>query len=150
MPLKIVGDGPLADLVSQACSRHSSIEWLGRQAPTEVRELMGQARAVLVPSVWYEPFGLVAIEAFAKGTPVIATDRGALPEIVEPGRTGLVHKADPDKLVESVRWAWRHQDEIARMGVQARRTYEERYTGQHNYRQLMEIYSCVAGRWVGK
>jgi glycosyltransferase involved in cell wall biosynthesis len=55
-----------------------------------VLELMAGARALLFPIAWEEPFGLVAAEAMAAGTPVVATPRGSLPELVEPGVTGFL------------------------------------------------------------
>lgn len=53
-------------------------------------EFLANARALLVPSIFDEPFGMVSIEALASGTPVIALDSGALPEVVDNGRTGFV------------------------------------------------------------
>jgi glycosyltransferase involved in cell wall biosynthesis len=146
VPLKIVGDGPLAGWVAEVTRGQRTVQWLGRQSPGDVHELMGQAAAVLVPSAWYEPFGLVAIEAFAKGAPVIAAGIGALPEIVEHGQTGLLHPAnDPAALAEQVTWAWRYQDKLAVMGRQARQVFEQRYTRQQNYRRILEIYRRVSG-----
>lgn len=54
------------------------------------REFLGNARALIVPSLFDEPFGMVAIEALACGTPIIALDSGALPEIIENGKTGYI------------------------------------------------------------
>ena len=62
----------------------------------EVLALMGQARAFLFPISWEEPFGLVVAEAMAAGTPVIATPRGSLPELVEHGVTGFLGETDED------------------------------------------------------
>ncbi|MCR4312319.1 MAG: glycosyltransferase, partial [Candidatus Uhrbacteria bacterium] len=59
--------------------------------------LMRRAAVVVVPSMWYEPFGLVAVEAMAQSTPVIVSDRGGLPEIVQDGVSGLVFKAGDAK-----------------------------------------------------
>jgi glycosyltransferase involved in cell wall biosynthesis len=67
VPLKIVGDGPLAPEVQEAQKRIPGVEWLGRKAPEEVYALMGEASFLVFPSEWYETFGRVAIEAFAKG-----------------------------------------------------------------------------------
>jgi glycosyltransferase involved in cell wall biosynthesis len=144
-PLRIVGDGPLAGWLRQEIPQHPAVEWLGPRSPHEVAQLMGAARAVLVPSAWYEPFGLVVIEAFASGTPVIAARLGALPEIVEHGRTGVLHyPADPEDLAARVEWAWQHPSALADMGRQARQVYEQRYTAQHNYTRLMDIYAAAA------
>jgi len=67
------------------------IEYVGFVGP-EKREFLGNARALIVPSLFDEPFGMVSIEALACGTPVIALDSGALPEVIQDGQTGFVVK----------------------------------------------------------
>lgn len=65
------------------------IEWVGEVGDAAKARLLGGAAALLVPIRWNEPFGIVFPEALACGTPVITCARGALPEIIEPGRTGF-------------------------------------------------------------
>jgi len=67
-----------------------TIEYVGEVGHADKVELLMGARALIFPIDWEEPFGLVVIEAMACGTPVIATRRGAVPEIVEHGRTGVI------------------------------------------------------------
>ena len=76
IPLKIVGDGPLSEQVIKASKTSPHIEWLGRQPMDKVHQLMGEALFSVFPSKWYETFGRVAIEAFATGTPVVASRIG--------------------------------------------------------------------------
>ena len=83
--LKIVGDGPLAAIVEEAAANDSRIEWLGRKSAEEVYALIGQAKFLLCPSNCYENFGRVIVEAFVKGTPVVASDLGAMAELVDHG-----------------------------------------------------------------
>jgi glycosyltransferase involved in cell wall biosynthesis len=66
------------------------IEYLGEVTHGEKVELLQDARATLFPIDWEEPFGLVMIESMACGTPVIATRRGSVPEVIEHGRTGVI------------------------------------------------------------
>src|SRR3954451_13387404 len=66
------------------------IEYLGEVTHGEKVELLQNARATLFPIDWEEPFGLVMIESMACGTPVIATRRGSVPEVLEDGRTGII------------------------------------------------------------
>jgi glycosyltransferase involved in cell wall biosynthesis len=147
IPLKIVGDGPLAGEVARACERHPQIEWLGAQPLERVHALMGAAALVIVPSECYETFGRVIVEAYARGTPVIASDLGALAVLVEDGRTGLRFRpADPEDLAAKVEWAWTHPRELAEMGQEARREYELKYTAERNYELLMEIYRLAIER----
>jgi glycosyltransferase involved in cell wall biosynthesis len=69
---------------------HGSIEYLGEVTHGQKVELLQDARATLFPIEWEEPFGLVMIESMACGTPVIATRHGAVPEVIEDGRSGVV------------------------------------------------------------
>jgi len=141
VPLKVVGDGPLADEVQEAARRLPGVEWLGRKSPKEVYALMGEAAFLVFPSEWYETFGRVAIEAFAKGTPVVASRIGAVGEVTEDGRTGLHFRpGDAEDLAAKVEWAWAHPREMAEMGREARREYEQKYTAEKNYEMLMAIY----------
>ena len=147
IPLKIAGDGPLAGEVARACERHPQIEWLGAQPLERVYALMGAAALVIAPSEWYETFGRVVVEAYAKGTTVIASDLGALAELVEDGRTGLRFRpGNPEDLAAKVEWAWTHPRELAAMGQEARREYELKYTAERNYEQLMEMYRLAIER----
>jgi glycosyltransferase involved in cell wall biosynthesis len=68
---------------------HGGVEWVGEVDDVRKNELLGRAAALLVPIQWDEPFGIVFAEALACGTPVLTCRRGALPEIIDPGRTGL-------------------------------------------------------------
>jgi glycosyltransferase involved in cell wall biosynthesis len=140
--LKIVGDGDLAKTVEEASNSVPGVTWLGPRSAAEVLNLIGGAQALILPSEWHEPFGLVAIEAFAKGTPVIAARAGAIPEIVEHQQTGLLYAPGaPDALTASVEWAARHPAELATMGARARRTFETTYTPERNYATLAAIYA---------
>jgi glycosyltransferase involved in cell wall biosynthesis len=84
-------------------------------------------------------------EAFACGTPVISSRRGVMAEIVEEGRTGLFYTAgSPEDLADKVRWAMDHPDALGRMGENARRVYEAKYTPEKNSKMLLDIYKRVA------
>jgi glycosyltransferase involved in cell wall biosynthesis len=69
------------------------IRYEGRLKAKEVYEMMGAANVVIVPSEWNEIFGRVVVEAFAKGTPALVSNLGAVAELVEPGRTGWQFRA---------------------------------------------------------
>jgi glycosyltransferase involved in cell wall biosynthesis len=145
--LKIVGDGPLAPQAAEAARRFPGVQWLGQQPLDEVYRLMGEAAFLVFPSEVYETFGRVAIEAFAKGTPVIASKIGAIAELVEHGRTGLHFRpGDPKDLAARVQWASRHPAELEHMRKAARGEFEVKYTAGQNYELLMEIYRTAAER----
>jgi glycosyltransferase involved in cell wall biosynthesis len=147
IPLRVIGDGPMAELVSTASRGGLAVEYLGRQDPSAVASAMAGARFLVFPSIWYETFGLAIIEAFAAGLPVLATDLGAMADLVRHGSTGLLFRpGDSRHLAEQVEWALAHPDEMRTMGTRARREYEERYTPEVNYHLLMEVYDTALHR----
>ncbi len=143
MPLKLVGSGLEPDKVRQMIQQYrlENVEFLGQRPREEVFALMKQARFVVFPSEWYETFGMVLIEAFACGVPVIASRLGAIGEIVDAGHTGLLfNPGDPVDLAAQVRWAMDHPESLIAMGQKARQVYEEKYTPAKNYALLLDIY----------
>jgi glycosyltransferase involved in cell wall biosynthesis len=136
-PVTMIGDGPEAARVAA----HPRVRALGRRPSADVHEAMRRHAYLVAPSVAPETFGRAVVEAFACGLPVIASRRGALAELVEPGRTGLLFDPDsPGELADCLRWAESHPGELRRLGARARETYEARYTPDQNFRQLMQIY----------
>ena len=77
------------------------IQFVGEADRLTKLDLLADAACLLNPIDWAEPFGMVMLEALACGTPVVASDRGAAPEIVEDGRVGFVCN-DPETLVEAL------------------------------------------------
>lgn len=146
-PLKIVGDGPLAPDVQRAAEKSSKIEWLGRKPMADVHALMGEAMFLVFPSKWYETFGRVAVEAFAKGTPVVAANVGAIAELVQDGHTGLLfNPGDAKSLASKVDWLLSHPSKLAEMRQTARSEFETKFTATANYQRLMEIYELAVCR----
>jgi glycosyltransferase involved in cell wall biosynthesis len=144
LPLKILGDGPEADQVAEAAAEHSNIEWLGWRSVAEVLALTGDARFVVVPSVCYESFNRTQLEAFAKGTPVLASRQGSMQAIVDHRRTGLLFTPnDPDDLVRQVRWLLDHPVAYAQMRRAARQEFEAHYTAKASHERLVRIYHAA-------
>ena len=113
----------------------------------EVLDLIGRAGVLVFPSECYETFGRVAVEAFAKGTPVIASGHGAPGDVVDDGRTGLLFKpSDGADLAAKVQQVMSDPALRQRMRVEGRREYEEKYTGQRNYEMLMAVYQSARAR----
>jgi glycosyltransferase involved in cell wall biosynthesis len=143
IPLKIRGEGDLLrDVQERASDRNYQIEMVPRLSRQELTHLFQGARFLVWPSEgYYETFGLVAVEAFACGIPVIASRVGVMEEIVRDRVTGLHFKAgDPNDLAEKVKWAWTHPREMETMGREARSEYEVKYTAERNYELLMGVY----------
>jgi glycosyltransferase involved in cell wall biosynthesis len=96
--LLVVGAGQHeASLRAQARS-NASVKFLGQRPQSELGALYVHAAACLVPSLTYETFGIIIIEAFARKTPVIVRDLGALPEVVQESGGGFVYRTDEELL----------------------------------------------------
>jgi glycosyltransferase involved in cell wall biosynthesis len=95
------------------------VDYLGEVGGTEKLRLIGEARALLNPISWDEPFGMCMIEALACGTPIVATPRGSVPEIVDDGVTGFV-RASTRGLADALRDVGRLDRRACRASVEAR------------------------------
>jgi glycosyltransferase involved in cell wall biosynthesis len=143
--LKIIGDGPLESSVRQASEADPRIEYLGRKSLIEVCEYLGKAAFLVFPSEWYEPFGRTIVEAYSKGTPVIAALTPPMKAMVEDGVTGLLYKpGDSKDLASAVSILMTSSERLNLMRAQARARYLAVYTEDQNYRQLMDIFhQCI-------
>jgi len=144
VPLKIIGDGPLANKVAGAAEKLESIEWLGWRPKEEVLALMKEARILVFPSTHPETFGLVLAEAFAVGLPVIASDLGSASTLVDNRRTGVHFRwGDPEDLIAKIEWTLDYPSTLSRMRSGARAEFEAKFTAERNYQMLMDIYEMV-------
>jgi glycosyltransferase involved in cell wall biosynthesis len=148
--LKIVGHGPLAGDVQRAVAECEDIEWLGRLPQKEVHEAIGRASFLVIPSQWYEGFPKTLLEAYAKGTPALASKIGSLAELVEDGKTGLhFEPGNPDDLAAKARLMLSDPLGLACMRQNARREYETKYTPDQNYQQLRDVYEHALANFNG-
>jgi glycosyltransferase involved in cell wall biosynthesis len=150
--LRVGGRGPLQTEVLRA-SAEGRIDYLGALDRTSVFDQLRNAVAVVVPSICFETFGLVVMEAFASATPVIASRIGALAELVEDGVTGILSPpGDADALATHIRWAVDHPDDMKRLGANARMRYETQFRGAAHLTALLDAYKAArrpAGQAVG-
>ncbi len=143
IPLKIAAKVDHAEIpyfreVIQPLLDHPLIEWLGQVGESAKRELMVNARALVLPIDWPEPFGMVFIESLACGTPVLTCPRGAALELLEDGVTGY-SCIDVDALVEAARTV----DRISRAGCRA---YAKRRFDVHQMAaRYVSVYKQVIG-----
>ncbi|MBI3160117.1 MAG: glycosyltransferase family 4 protein [Chloroflexi bacterium] len=123
----------------------SQVEFLGVVAPEEIPGLLNQTSAVLVPSRWEEPFGLVALEAGQMARPVIASRAGGLPEVVADGQTGLlVPKEDPAALAGAMRWLLDHPARAVEMGQAGRARAETMFGFEPMVARFEALYRQTA------
>lgn len=139
--LVIAGSGSLQREVAAWASARPSVQMTGHVPAAEVAELRSRARAVIVPSVWEEPFGLVVVESMAAGSPPIAAGHGSLVELVTPGVDGVLFPpGDAEALARAVAGIETDPGKYESYGKQARETYEQRFNPEHSLRHLLEIY----------
>jgi len=146
LKLVFAGDGELRAAVEKAAHLDDRISLLGQIERQELFSQMKQASFLVCPFRSYETFGNVAVEALACGLPVLAPDRGALPEVVASKQEGILFEPDSvsdlaRKLMEMTRFATPASTRAAR------RSYELRFTPLIAYERTMEIYEqLVEGR----
>jgi glycosyltransferase involved in cell wall biosynthesis len=138
--LRLAGDGVLRPQL-EAMAEGLPVRFLGQLGGAEAQAQIAGARLLVLPSEWFETFGLVLSEAFAFGTPAAVSNLGPLPSVVRHGHSGVVFQAaSPESLLQEVRAAWEAEGCLQRLGLGARREFEEKYTEDANYAALMEIY----------
>jgi glycosyltransferase involved in cell wall biosynthesis len=143
IPLHIIGDGPMqAQLEEYVRQSHiPSVRFLGSLNWEQVVAAMKGAFFLLFPSQCYEGLPMTVIEAFACGTPVIASGTGSRQELISDGCTGLLFTpGDALDLASKAEWAWTHPRDMAEMGRHSRGEYEAKYTSSRNYKMLLQIY----------
>ena len=146
IPVKIVGEGPLAKRVIEAGQACREVEYLGSKSLPEVLDLMRSAEFLVFPSEWYETMGRTIMEAFAVGTPVVASSIGPPASMVVAGETGFhFNPGNIAELREKVEWCSRNLALLRAMRSKARQAFEAGYTGTANAAMLLAIYRGAKG-----
>jgi glycosyltransferase involved in cell wall biosynthesis len=139
--LKIVGDGPERSRLQSLARNQPRIEFLGQLPKERVLQLLQNAHFTIVPSESEESFGLGVIEAFACGVPVIASRIGAIPELVDPERTGfLFTPGDTADLAEKLDRMITNPT-MRDFRLRCREEYLGKYTADRNIVMLNDIYA---------
>jgi len=107
----------------------------------QLEKFYATARIVVVPSLWYEAFGLCTVEAMLHSKPLIASRIGGLPEIVEDGETGLLFESgNAVELAEKIRYLWNRPDLCNKMGLAGRAKALREYSPARYYERLVAVY----------
>lgn len=139
--LKIAGTGPLENEIRKAAEANPRIEWLGYREGSELFRLIGSAAALILPSLWYEGFPKTIVEAYSKGTPIIASKLGSLSEAVLEGQSGACFvPGDATDLAATVRRVISDPPRLRQMRRTARWLFETKYSASANHARLLEIY----------
>lgn len=144
--LKIAGDGPLMNLIRKRVENNRLIEVLGFVDKNDLKRLMAKAKFVIVPSICHEVFGRTVIEAYAVGTPVLASRIGALREVIVEGKTGDFFEPKPQSIAEKVKEILRTPEKAAIWAENARKVLLERYTEEKAYETLIQAYARAIRR----
>jgi glycosyltransferase involved in cell wall biosynthesis len=139
MPLRIAAKIDTADRIYFAAHlrpllEHPLIDFVGEIGDDEKSDFIGNARALLFPIHWPEPFGLVMIEAMAFGTPVVAFRRGAVPEVIEEGVSGFIVGTEDEAVAALSRLG-----QLERGAV--RRAFETRFSAERMAQAYVQVYT---------
>jgi glycosyltransferase involved in cell wall biosynthesis len=140
--LKIAGTGPMeAEIRSYLrANRVRNVELVGFMSGKDKWQLLADSMFVVLPSECYETFGLVVLEAYAAGKPVVASRMGSLPHVVREGKSGLLFAAgESQDLAEKIGRMSNNAEEREAMGRYGRALVETEYGPGKNYELLMEI-----------
>lgn len=149
VPVRIVGDGPDGARLKSLAEKlgASNVEFRGLKSGADLVAEYAGARFVVIPSVWYEVFGLVALEAYAAGKPVVASQIGGLAELVRPGETGVpVSAGDAAGLAEVMSGLWADLERCAKMGRAGRAWVEQDFSPEKHYERIFGLYRELTGK----
>lgn len=151
LPFAMAGSiGRMEDVARQV---PENVRLHGHLERDELRRFYRDMCMLVVPSLWYEGFPGVIIEAMLQGRPVICSNLGGLPEIVDDGKTGLLFRAgDADDLAEKIRRLWNDPELCLRLGRAGRRKVLDEYSPDKYYERLMDLYRkamVLAGKSPG-
>ena len=144
--LKMIGDGPLKEALSNRAGRAKNISFTGQISEEEAQSEIASARLAVMPSRWFEGFPMVLREAFALGTPAAVSDLGPLPDIVKPADGVVFPVGDPKTLEGCLKALWADSGRLENMSRLSRQVFEERYTEDANYEELLSIYERAIER----
>lgn len=141
--LLVAGDGVYRHALELQADGCSNIKFLGRQDQDSLSGLYRSAMAVIVPSICYETFGIIIIEAFSYKTPVIVNDLGALPEVVEDSGGGFVYQNE-EGLVEAMRKIAEDPERRAELGENGYRAYLKYWSEEPHIDMYLDLIRKIA------
>lgn len=144
--LLIAGDGEYRETLKEQAEGCRNIEFLGKLSQDALAAFYRSALAVVVPSICYETFGIIIIEAFSHRTPVIVNDLGALPEVVDDSGGGFVYRTEEELLGAMREIASKPglRDELGEKGHQA---YLKYWNEEPHLEQYLALIETIDERW---
>ena len=148
VPIQLAGTGPEEQgLKELAAQTGADIAFLGYRTGEDLFDVVRNARAVVLPSEWYENAPLSVMESYALGKPVIGADIGGIPELIRNGETGATFESGSvDDLTETLRhFMDLSHEELQSMGRQGRAWMESEFTPEKHSERLLSLYAEVGG-----
>lgn len=143
---QIIGDGPLKKELEFLAQKESmeNIVFTGTLSEYRLKDVLKKCKFVVLPSEWYENNPRSILEAFALGKPVLGSNIGGIPELIEPRATGLLFQpGDVSDLREKILYLWHNPLLTEELGRRARALIVERYSPDRYYEKLMDVYESV-------
>ncbi len=145
--LEIIGDGEMREYVEKMAEIHQNIIYHGFQQKNWIMDKLKACKALIFSSISYEGMPLTILEAFATGTPIIASDIDNVRDFIQDNVNGLHFKyGNATDLAEKVAFFEENSSKLSHFYTQARATYEAHYTPEKNYQQLIKIYQDTIER----
>jgi glycosyltransferase involved in cell wall biosynthesis len=140
--LVVIGEGPERENLQRKYRKNKRIKWYGQLNNDEVLEEISKSYSLVMPSKLYETFGMVVIEAFSVGTPVIVPNHAGFPDIISPNENGyLFQPNDLTDLALKMKKIIALNNNWNEFSKNALKSYEKYYTSEKNYQYLMDIYN---------
>jgi glycosyltransferase involved in cell wall biosynthesis len=147
--LWIVGLGDYEPVLRRMAQGSPNIKFLGYQSGENLRTLYRQALATIVPSLWYEVFGLVILEAFSQGTPVIVRNRGGMPEIIKESGGGFVFDTEKE-LVNAMDQLMGDANLRAKIGRRGYVALQQKWCAEVHIKRYLELVEQLAAARADK
>lgn len=140
--LRITGDGPeLAKMCGLANQLDlNNVVFEGFVPPEKQAEIWRESAILVAPSVWLEPFGMVVLEAWRQGRPVLATNHGSFPELITHGKDGWLAEPDPESFAATLQTAIDCGEEVRELGANGRFKLVERFNHEVWLKRIWEVY----------
>lgn len=144
IPLVIMGSGPLEDEVKCFSEKNKNILFLGYTERSKCLSIVKNSDFVVFPSIWYEGCSMVEIESMSLSKAIIATDLGFSSEAIIDGYNGAKFiLGNIESFRKKITELWNDPQKSLSMGKNARKEYEEKYSSEKNYEEIMSCYEGV-------
>jgi len=145
----IVGSGPLDDEIRSFAIKNklSNVTFHGYKTGDELKRIVSACTCVVVPSEWYENCPMTILESFASSKPVIGSDIGGIPELIDQGVDGYIYEpANSELLSEVILSIWNNPDNAREMGVSGKNKIKKSFNYDSHYNALISIYNTLSGK----